>query len=89
MINFAANFSKQSKAKMNNNSYRPHPQPLPLKGGESRRRTAAYHPSLVGEGLGVGSVSFSYIEGYKAVYPRRETTMPRSCQRKDATGATQ
>jgi hypothetical protein len=33
MINFAANFSKQSKAKMNNNSYRPHPQPLPCRGG--------------------------------------------------------
>ena len=43
-------------------SYRPHPQPLPLKGGEClrsplRRTRRQQLPSLVGEGLGVGSVT--------------------------------
>ncbi len=42
-------------------SYRPHPQPLPLRGGEClrspfRRTRRQPLPSLVGEGLGVGSV---------------------------------
>ncbi len=43
-------------------SYRPHPRPLPLKGGECLRASEAEPlPSLQGEGSGVGSVLLLFM----------------------------